>query len=137
MSTRSVRRSTLAAAALSLTAILAACGSSDSTDSATSAAASAAESVAASVTATDSATPATESAACKQWDELDEQIRAEGATADVTSQLEQIEQLAKEEGDKEAEAAAKELLATEDSSAGWNEALEQMEAVCGGERDGN
>lgn len=133
MSTRSLRRSTLAAAALSLTAILAACGSSDSTDSATSAATSAAESVAASATTT----PATESAACKQWDALDEQIRAEGATADVTSQLEQIEQLAKEEGDKEAEAAAKELLATEDSSAGWDEALEQMEAVCGGERDGN
>ncbi len=55
----------------------------------------------------------------------------------VTAQLQQIEQLAKDEGDKEVEAAAREMLSNETDSPGWNEGLEQMEAVCGGEREGD
>lgn len=127
------------AAGLCLTASLAACGGGDTADEATSAAASAVSSATSAVaSATAKASEgATESAACQQFDELYAQINDQGAPADVNSQLESIQQTAADEGDKEAEAAAKELLANEVDSPGWNEALLQMEAVCGGERDGD
>lgn len=151
MSMKTSTRILAAAAALSLTTVLAACGS-DAADtassaaagatsaaasavaSATSAAASAAESAAGEVTG--SAAP-DESEACKQWDQLDQQIQDQGQPADLTDQLNQIQAAAAAEGDKEAESAAKELLASEGNPAAFEEATLQMEAVCGGEREGN
>ena len=145
MRIKSSRRPLIAASALSLSVLLAACGgSSETADSATSAAADAAASAtSAAASATSAAADAAasalpdESEACKQFAELDQQINDEGASAAVTAQLQQIEQLAKDEGDKEVEAAAREMLSSETGSPGWNEGLEQMEAVCGGEREGN
>lgn len=118
----------VAAAAL-LVPLAAGCSSGSSSDAAS-----------ASASPTHTATSADRdgrSAACEQFDRIATKIESEGPSADVKSQLEQIERLAKESGNEELARAAERMVAlTDGSSEGeWYSTLGEMEQACRGQRE--